>query len=128
VRNGYKVVHSFAAHSDYITSAKFLFSAKQVLTASMDSLIRFWDITTGEKVRQINAKQKCYDMHMSRSESNFITGHKDCIKMWSSRTREAAFTIPDAHSQPVSCVRFTPDELYVATTSKDSWLKIWDVR
>ena len=74
VRAGYKKVHSFQAHNDLITSTKFLYSAKQVLTASMDKLVRFWDLNTGEKIRQINTKSKVYDMHMSRSEANFVVG------------------------------------------------------
>jgi len=65
---------------------------------------------------------------MSRSETNFVTGHQDCINMWSSRTREHVFTLPDAHTHPVACARLTNDELYIASTSKDSTLKIWDVR
>lgn len=98
VRNGYKQVHSFVAHNDYITSCKFIFSAKQVMTASMDSLVRFWCINTGEKIRQINTKAKCYDLHVARSETNFITGHQDSIKMWSTKTRDLVFTLADVHS------------------------------
>lgn len=94
----------------------------------MDTLVRFWDLNTGEKVKQINTGAKCYDMHMSRSETNFITGHQDSIKMWNSRTKDAVFTIPDAHSLPICSARFTQDELYIASTSRDSILKIWDVR
>lgn len=94
----------------------------------MDSLIRFWDINTGEKVRQMNAKAKCYDMHVARSETNFVTGHTDSIKMWSAKTRDLIFTLADAHTQPVCCAKFTQDERYIASTSKDSILKIWDVR
>lgn len=94
----------------------------------MDSQIRFWDINTGEKIKQINTKSKCYDLHMSRSETNFVTGHVDTIKMWNSRTKELMFTLKDAHTQPVCCARLTPDECYIASTSKDSAIRIWDVR
>lgn len=75
VRQGYKQVHSFAAHSDLITACKFIFTAKQVVTGSFDSMLRFWDINTGEKVSQMSCKGKCYDLSMSRSETNFVTGH-----------------------------------------------------
>lgn len=128
VRGGYKQLHQFNCHTDLITSTKFLFSAKQVVTASMDTLVRFWDLNTGEKMRQINTKLKCFDLHMSRSETNFLTGHHDSIKMWNSRTKESIFTLPDAHAEPVCSARFTTDEQYIASTSKDCSLKIWDVR
>ena len=64
----------------------------------MDSLIRFWDTNTGEKVKQMNAKAKCYDMHVTRSETNFVTGHTDCIKMWSTKNKDVIFTLADAHT------------------------------
>ena len=35
---------SFTAHTDLITSTKFMSANKQVLTASLDGLVRFWDI------------------------------------------------------------------------------------
>lgn len=36
--------------------------------------------------------------------------------------------MPDAHSDPVACVRVTPDENYIVSTSKDDTIKIWDLR
>ena len=56
---------------------------------------------------QINTKAKCYDLHMARSETNFITGHHDSIKMWNSRTKDPVFTIADAHAEPVCTAKFT---------------------
>jgi WD40 repeat protein len=68
-------------------------------------------------------------MHISRSEINMVSGHNDSsIKLWSTKSREKIFQIDEAHSEPVSCVRITPDELYIASMSKDDIIKIWDIR
>ena len=37
-------------------------------------------------------------------------------------------TLTDAHSEPVSSLKITPDELYIVSTSKDSLVKVWDIR
>ena len=69
------------------------------------------------------------DMHVSRSETYIVSGHNDCsIKAWNAKTKDSIFKIPDAHADPVSCVRVTPDENYIASTSKDDTIKIWDLR
>jgi WD40 repeat protein len=128
VRNGYKVAASMNAHSDSITSTNFLLANKQVATTSLDSHIRFWDITTGSKSKDLNTKSKCYDMSIFRSERNFATGHKDSIKIWGTTEKKPLFDLDKAHSSPVSCVRVTQDENYVVSTSTDNTLKIWDLR
>ena len=68
-------------------------------------------------------------MHISRSETTIASGHSDCgIKLWNSKSKEMVARIDEAHGDPVSCVRFTPDENYLVSTSKDDCLKVWDIR
>lgn len=129
IRGNLKTHHAFSAHSDLITSTKFSFSSKQVLTASLDGCLKFWDIGSSNISRSINTYSKIYDMHLSRSEGNIVTGHNDCsIKYWTSKQRTVSFKLEDAHSCPVSCVRITPDENYIVSTSKDDTIKVWDIR
>ena len=37
-------------------------------------------------------------------------------------------TFSDAHSEPVSSVKITPDGKYIVSTSQDSQIKVWDIR
>jgi len=68
-------------------------------------------------------------MDISRSESHLVTGHNDgSIKLHDPRTKDPANKIQDAHADPVACVRFTPDERYIVSTSKDDSIKVWDIR
>ena len=48
--------------------------------------------------------------------------------MWNASTRDAICKFENAHIDPVSCVKFTPDENYIVSTSKDDTLKVWDLR
>jgi len=68
-------------------------------------------------------------MHISRSETNIVSGHNDCsIKVWNAKTKDMIYQLPDAHGDPVSCVRVTPDEQYIVSMAKDDSIKIWDIR
>jgi len=129
LRGNIKPSHSFVAHQDLITSTKFCYSTKQVMTSSLDSTVKCWDINTCNVSRVINTYSQCFDMHVSRSETYIATGHKDGnIKLWNAKTKESISKIEDAHSDPVACVRVSPDEHYVVSTSKDDTIKIWDLR
>jgi WD40 repeat protein len=68
-------------------------------------------------------------MALSRSETTIATGHKDgSIKLWDSKSKDQAGKFDEAHADPVSCIRYTPNELYLVSTSKDDSLKVWDLR
>ena len=99
------------------------------MTASHDCYVKFWDINSGDIVRSINSYSKCFDMHISRSETNIGSGHKDgSIKVWDSKSKDQILKLEDAHSDPVACLRFTPEELYIVSTSRDDTIKVWDIR
>ena len=66
-------------------------------------------------------------MHVSNTESNFVTGHQDIIKFWSNNTKECVFELSDAHHGNIFSTRITPDEKYIISTSRDSTVKIWDI-
>ena len=124
-----KTQTTFGAHQDSITSTKFIFSAKEVMTASLDQTIKFWDINSFKPTRVINTFSQCYDAHVSRTETYIVSGHKDTsIKMYNAKTKEKLFQLEGAHADPVSCVRITPDEKYIVSASKDDTIKIWDLR
>lgn len=82
------------AHNDQITSAKFCFSQRVVLTASLDCTIKFWDTFTGETKGGINTYSKVFDMHISRSETHIVSGHNDgSIKVWNAKTKDRLFLL-----------------------------------
>ncbi len=85
-RGKFKSQKTFPAHQDIITSTKFVFSTKEVLTASMDGTIKGWSTVTGTKVRSYAAFSKIYDMTLSRTEATIATGHNDSIRLWSNKS------------------------------------------
>jgi WD40 repeat protein len=47
------------------------------------------------------------------------------VKVWDPRTGEEALTLR-GHTDSVLCVAFSPDGHYIASSSKDGTVKIWD--
>lgn len=124
-----KPVHSLTAHQDLVTSTKFCYSSKSVVTSSLDSTIKFWDVNSCNIQHVIKTYSSCYDCHISRSETYISSGHKDgSIKVWNAKSKELCFKIDDAHADPVACVRMTSNEQYIVSTSKDDTIKVWDFR
>jgi WD40 repeat protein len=98
------------------------------LTSGLDGSVRFWDLATGQRKHTIDTIQKCVSFAMCQNETTIVTGLSDCIKVFDARTRALGFKIDDQHSSNVTCIKFTPDENYIVSTSSDSRVVIWDVR
>lgn len=95
----------------------------------MDSTIKLWDMNKAHIDRSMNCYAKCYDMHVSRSETYIVSGHSDCgIRVWNAKTKDSFIKLEDAHADPVACVRMTPDEQFIVSTSKDDTIKVWDLK
>lgn len=62
---------------------------------------------------------ECYDLDICRSESLIASAHADGnIRMWSGRTFEKIREVKNAHDDLITCVKITPDENYIVSTSK----------
>ena len=111
-----------------MTGAQFFLTNKQVLTSGLDGTVRFWDCMNGQRKHTIDTIEKCYSFHMNQNETEIVTGLPDSIKVFDARTRALEFKLEDAHSSNVTCIKYTPDENYIVSTSSDSLVKVWDVR
>ena len=56
-------------------------------------------------------------MDVGINQNIFITGLENEIKYWDCNTKQWVMTFSDAHNEPVSSVKITPDEKYIVSTS-----------
>ena len=50
------------------------------------------------------------------------------IRIWSTKQGKVLQILAGAHHSTVTCARFTPDEQYLISTSRDNSVKVWDLR
>jgi len=67
-------------------------------------------------------------MDLSDSEFLLATCHSKDIRFWNTKKGEVIHTLNKAHDDIVTCARFTPDERYMVSTSRDHTVKVWDIR
>lgn len=61
----------------------------------------------------------CFDINVSVQENNFASAHFDgSIRIWNVRGGEMVQELKNAHDDQVTCVKYTPDELYIVSTGK----------
>ncbi|WAR07695.1 PRP17-like protein [Mya arenaria] len=128
-----KLIHTWAGHTKGVAQIRwFPKSAHLLLSASMDSKIKIWEVYNDRRcVRTyLGHKQAVRDINFNNSGTEFLSCAYDrYCKLWDTETGEckARFT-----SRKVAyCVKFHPEEdkqhLFVAGTS-DKKIVCWDTR
>lgn len=120
---------TYSGHSDHVTSVRFNYSRKGLISTSKDNTIRLWNISTTQ-----NTSTPCpspiNNVDLTWSETLLATTHKKDMRFWdlSSGNAQLVHTLSNAHGDEVTSARFTSDERYVVSTGQDNLVKVWDVR
>lgn len=119
------------------------FNSKGTLlaTGSHDGLVRIWDVTKGNIVRQIEAHNRptqssVYGVAWSPDDSLLVSGSLDTsLKLWNPKTGALMRTFPGykaktdekGHREGVFGVAFSPDGKRIASCSSDRTIRVWNV-
>ena len=120
---------TYVGHQDLVTSVRFNYSRKGLISASKDSTIRMWNISTTQHTTT-QSPSRINNIDLAWSETIMATTHMKDMRFWnmSSGTAELIHTLPNAHRDQVTCARFTSDERYVVSHGQDHLVKVWDIR
>ena len=110
-------IEQYTGHSDLVTSVRFNYNRKALLSASKDRTLRTWNIATAQHT-SVSCPIAINNIDMSWSETILATTHLKEMRFWSlnSGTPQPMHTIPNAHFDQVTCARFSADERYVIST------------
>lgn len=83
-----KVVRKFTGHTAPITDACFSPDSRWLITASMDSTIRTWDIPSSYLIDQFKLAQPCISITMSPTGDYLATAHVDFlgVYLWANKS------------------------------------------
>eukprot|EP01121_Diplochlamys_sp_Union-15-3_P020895 TRINITY_DN82_c0_g1_i4.p1 TRINITY_DN82_c0_g1~~TRINITY_DN82_c0_g1_i4.p1 ORF type:complete len:318 (-),score=55.18 TRINITY_DN82_c0_g1_i4:60-1013(-) len=122
-------------HSHFIEDVVISSDGQFALSASWDNSLRLWDLNTGTTTRRFAGHKKdVLSVAFSTDNRQIVSGSRDrSIKLWNT-LGECKYTIdveqqPGAHTDWVSCVRFSPNTLnpIIVSSGWDKSVKVWNL-
>ncbi|KIK80805.1 hypothetical protein PAXRUDRAFT_833333 [Paxillus rubicundulus Ve08.2h10] len=124
------VAKTFAGHGDWVWSVLFLPDCGQLLSASLDSSIRVWDMGSGEQVGEMTKEPRraAYAVVMLAGGKRIASaGEDESISIWDLEERRTVGEPLQGHSNSVRSIDVSPDGHYLASGSWDDTVKLWDL-
>ncbi|XP_058727591.1 small ribosomal subunit protein RACK1-like [Vicia villosa] len=126
-------------HSDFVQDVVLSSDGQIALSGSWDGELRLWHLNAGISIRRfIGHTKDVLSVAFSNDDRHIVSASRDrTIKLWTN-FGECKYTIQDgdgdAHSDWVSCVRFTPNrftpntlEPTFVSASWDKTVKVWNL-
>lgn len=118
-------------HRHFISDVTFDNKAEFCLSSSWDGSMRLWDLSNGDTTRQYHGHSKdVLSFGLSPDNRMIVSGGRDKSVRVFNAVGECKLTIPDAHGDWVSCVRFSPSDenpLFL-TAGWDKVVKVWSTK
>ncbi len=117
-------------HQDTVRGAVFHPSREQLVTASLDGHVRFWDWRTGALAQPpIEVGGPAWRVHLSGDGTRFVVATRNSFaRVWNVNTG-LPVTPPLRHDDPlVNSAEFSPDGRCVLTSSSDKTARVWDAQ
>lgn len=115
-------------HRAAITDVEFSPDGLWVATASEDSTISLWDVTTGEELKiLLGHTAPVNSLAFSPDGSLLVSGSDDrSLRVWDITTGDA-LVILQGHNAQVEDVAFSPDGAFMASGGVDRYVIIWGI-
>lgn len=121
------LLRTFTGHTSHITEVRFSPNGKNILSASEDYTMRYWDTETGQCLTVIQDTSQVYSAKLSPNGSNILSGNQwGMIRYWQTDgTRIMTFS--STHNGAVRGVDIFIDGLYALSGGDDGYIKYFDI-
>jgi guanine nucleotide-binding protein subunit beta-2-like 1 protein len=121
-------------HSHFVSDVVISSDGQFALSASWDSELRLWDISTGKTTRRFVGHEKdVLSVAFSADNRQIVSGSRDgTIRLWNT-LGECKYKISgeagEGHTEWVSCVRFSPSQSVplIVSAGWDRLVKVWNL-
>jgi guanine nucleotide-binding protein subunit beta-2-like 1 protein len=121
---------ALTGHSHFVRDVVISSDGQFALSGSWDHTLRLWDLNAGTTTRRFVGHTKdVLSVAFSADNRQIVSGSRDkSIKLWNT-LGECKYTIDDAHSEWVSCVRFSPNTNapMIVSCGWDKVVKTWSL-
>ncbi len=126
--HNYKESATLSGHTAPVISVAFSPDGKTLASASGDSTVKLWDVSTRQELATLNEhKDSVHSVAFSPDGKTLASASGDStVKLWDVSTRQELATLNE-HKDSVHSVAFSPDGKTLASASRDNTVKLWDV-
>ncbi len=127
VANGQEIFTLQDPHEEFVCCAIFSPDGTQIVTASDDATVKFWDTNSGELIRTLEGhKGWVNNIQFSEDGRLFVTASSDnSARIWDLETGEVLLEVH--HDHWIYRLALSPDKRFLVTGSFDAVNKIWEV-
>jgi WD40 repeat protein len=126
VLNG-TVLKTFKGHSDSVNSVSFSKDHSYFLSGSRDKSIRVWNINSGSCLQTIREHTSVTSVSFLADSVHIVANSNRGIKMWNAKSGKHLMTFDGKHSDTVTCIALSSDDVYIASGSHDNTVQVWDI-
>ncbi|KAM9495390.1 apoptotic protease-activating factor 1 isoform 1-T1 [Clarias gariepinus] len=126
-------VQEIQAHDDEVLCCSFSPDDRQIATCSSDRKVKIWNLEKGTLVREFDVEHEEQINHCQFTNTNRRILLATCsddnfhnTKLWNMNKQSSQNTM-FGHTDGVNHCCFSPDDTYLATSSSDGMLKLFEV-
>jgi len=118
---------SFQANTSDIYSIAFSSDGTRVVSGTMDSAVRVWDVGTGQTLSLQGHTDSVRSVAFSNDGQFIASGSEDkTVRVWDAATRMPILALR-GHTDSVTSVAFISNGQSIASCSDDTTIRVWNV-
>ncbi|KAK9881958.1 hypothetical protein WA026_018150 [Henosepilachna vigintioctopunctata] len=123
-----RVIRKFSGHVGQVTDATFSPDCRWLITSSMDSSIKIWDIPSGQLINHFATEEPCISLDLSPNGETLATAHVDYlgIFLWTNSTLFSRITLKAIDPSEEAPLIALPECSYIETVEEEICLEADD--
>jgi len=120
--------HLIKIHNAPVKSLDFSSSSKLLISGGNDKKIKIYSLSENKILLTYENKYNIKSVRMSHHGCLIASGDEKSAKIWDINKQILLNNYINEHTGCINCVKWSPDNIYFASASKDHKIKLYDIR